>query len=324
MLLMTGLARADVGRPVRSCMPELTNTPKHHFKVPFGPNSAANTAFAMDERFRSWPVLNDEAVAASVGVGRRSRLDPRQNRLAELFVGDGLQARLGRALTARRAVDRKEFFETFEFFAQVRSSLRVSPTTSDAGTGTLVDVAGGHGLLALLFAVFERRRFTRVIVVDTMRPPAFDKVLEAGLEVAPWVQVEYICGTSADMLAQGMGAHHIPTGAAVACVHGCNTLTDAVIDATAAADCESLAVMPCCYAAVAKKAGAPRALRKSLGVALAADVQRTYTLENLGYDVKWKAIPASITPLNRVLIARRRRDVAVHTSMGQEVDLEAL
>jgi hypothetical protein len=31
-----------------------------------------------------------------------------------------------------------------------------------------VDVAGGHGLLALLFAVFEWRRFQRVVVVDTV------------------------------------------------------------------------------------------------------------------------------------------------------------
>jgi hypothetical protein len=128
-------------------------------------------------------------------------------------------------------------------------------------------------------------------------------------QVAPWAQVEYISGPSADML-KGTGARHLPAGAAVACVHGCNTLTDAVIDATAAAECESLAIMPCCYGAVAAKAGAPRALRTSLGASLAADIQRTYTLEAEGFDVKWKAIPAVITPLNRILIGKRRRDEA--------------
>lgn len=77
-----------------------------------------------------------------------------------------------------------------------------------------------------------------------------------------------------------------------------------MIAAASSASCASIGVMPCCYAHVAEDA--PRALRRSLGVALAADVHRTYTLEGLGYDVKWRAIPSSITPLNRLLLARRR------------------
>lgn len=64
--------------------------------------------------------------------------------------------------------------------------------------------------------------------------------------------------------------------------------------------------MPCCYGAVAQKAGAPAGLRKSLGASLAADIQRSYTLEEAGYDVKWRAIPMEITPLNRILVAKRR------------------
>lgn len=270
--------------PVRIAAPELlvpTAAGGRKHVVPFGPSAASSTAFAMNERFKAWPALNDDARASAVGVGRRNRLDLRLEPLSALFEGDGLQARLARALASRRAVDRKEFFETFEFFTQVRSSLRPSAASAHAGNSTLVDVAGGHGLLALLFAVFEWRRFQRVLVVDTVRPASFDKVLAAGLEVAPWATVEYCSGPTADMFVSGMGERHLPSGAAVACVHGCNTLTDAVIDAAASAECESLAVMPCCYGAVAEKAGAPRALRTSLGVALAADIQRTYTLEEL-------------------------------------------
>ena len=172
LLLASSVGMLGGDAPARPAAPKLMQSrpPKSPggFVVPFGPSAASSTAFAMDERFKAWPALNDVDVAASVGVGRRNRLDPRQQPLETLFEGDALQKRLARALTSRRAVDRKEFFETFEFFTQVRSSLRPSADSVDDGTATLVDVAGGHGLLALLFAVFEWRRYQRVIVVDTV------------------------------------------------------------------------------------------------------------------------------------------------------------
>ena len=80
-----------------------------------------------------------------------------------------------------------------------------------------------------------------------------------------------------------------------------------MLAAATVAGAESIAVMPCCYAHAAAAEAAPRALRMAAGVAVAADVQRTYTLEAAGYDVGWKHIPAAVTPMNRVLVARRRR-----------------
>ena len=71
----------------------------------------------------------------------------------------------------RKAVDRKEFFESTEFFARSRHKLRAD------GGGTLVDVAGGHGLGGVLAAIFMAERFERVIVRDMRRPAAFDEVL---------------------------------------------------------------------------------------------------------------------------------------------------
>ena len=61
--------------------------------------------------------------------------------------------------------------------------------------------------------------------------------------------------------------------------------------------------MPCCYRSTA--ASAPEALRLSLGVPLAADVMRTLELERLGYAVQWKEIPATISPMNRLILAHR-------------------
>ena len=115
----------------------------------------------MTEPFRAWPELNDEALAAAVGVSRRTRLmvpssgEPGHRPLDLLIAGDDLPSRLARALAARRAVDRKEFFETWEFFEQARASLQCG-----AGCKTFCEVAGGHGLLGVLVAVFERGRFS--------------------------------------------------------------------------------------------------------------------------------------------------------------------
>ena len=55
-----------------------------------------------------------------------------------------------------------------------------------------------------------------------------------------------------------------------------------VIAAAAAADARSIALMPCCYQASAAQ-HAPEALRAALGVPLAADIHRTYELEQRGY-----------------------------------------
>ena len=260
----------------------------------------------MDERFRSWPTLSDPNLAAAVGVSQRHRLQllhegAEYDPLATLLKGDTLQARLSRALVARRAIDRKEFFETWEFFARTRSSLK--PSAADGG-GMLVDVAGGHGLAAVLFAVFEWQRFRRVLVLDTRKPKAADDIFSAAAEVAPWVasRLEYISGEQADL--RGAGARQLTNGCAVACVHGCNDLTDAVLAAADERGAASVAVMPCCYGGVAK--ASPPALRRSLGVALAADIERTYWLEERDWDVKWRAIPKAISPMNRIVLARRR------------------
>ena len=296
---------AAVAPPVRSVAPPIrASAPlQASWSAPFGPRIAGATAFAMNEPYEAWPALNDDAFAAAVGVARRKRLmvpesgEPQP--LDALLEGTDLKARLGRSLARRRAVDRKEFFETWEFFARART-VRTSP-----GNGTLVDVAGGHGLLAALFAVFEPKRFSRVVVADTRRPRAFDAVLDSMAEVAPWAvdTLEYIDGPAADIRDTGAGL--LPAGCAVACVHGCGSLTDAVIEAAAHAEAASVAVMPCCYGGLARDS--PRALRRSLGVALAADIERTTTLEALGYRVDWRALPQAITPLNRVLLAKRAK-----------------
>ena len=255
-------------------------------------------AAASDIKFKAWPALNDGARQAAVGVTRRQRLELKPP-LNDIFAGTTLQCKLARALAQARALDRKEFFETFEFFEQVRSTLRCSKTCK-----TCVEVAGGHGLLGVLLAVLESSRFDHVIVTDQRRPKSFDAILSVAESLAPWVrqslrfvEIEFTAQTASALL---------PAGGAVVCVHGCKSLTDSVVRHAMAADAQSIAIMPCCYAHAEAAEAAPQALRKGLGVALAADVQRTYVLEAAGFEVSWRHIPSTITPMNRVLVARRR------------------
>lgn len=252
-----------------------------------------------DASFRAWPALNDEATRYAVNAGRRHRLhlqpedatgpDPTR----ELFAGDALMARFGRGLAERRAIDRKEFFEACEFFARTRKRLAAD------GDGVLVDAAGGHGLVGALCAIFLGKQFERIIVRDVRRPKAFDAVVSAAVEVAPWVEGRIVY----DQQKVGLLHDGLPRGCAVVGVHACRGLTDKIIAAAADADARCVALMPCCYEGTA--ADAPVALRQALGVPMAADIQRTYTLEAHGYSVAWKAIPRCISPMNRILLAHR-------------------
>ena len=255
-------------------------------------------AQSLDAAFKAWPALNNETTRRAVNAGRRFRLhlDTNASRVVdptvELFHGDSLMSRFAMAVATRRCIDRKEFFEACEFFAQVQGTLV-------ADDGLLIDVAGGHGLVGTLVALFKSKDFERVIIRDPRRPKAFDEVVSAAVEVAPWVSgritYEQKKILPSDPLPRG--------GAAVVCVHGCKSLTDRIIAAAAEAEARSIALMPCCYPSDA--AQAPTALVQSLGTPLASDVQRTYDLQMHGYEVRWKAIPQSITPMNRILLASR-------------------
>ena len=282
--------------PARRVMERTRSLPVN----PFLPTASGSLAAQADAKYRAWPALNDPETRMAVNAGRRYRLHLLSNSSAtvdptrELFSGETLMSRFAMALAQRKALDRKEFFESCEFFARVRSKLR-----ADDESGTLYDVAGGHGLVAALAAIFKYKGFRRVVVRDRRRPKAFDAVVSAAEEVAPWVtgRIVYEQGDV------GPRGEPLSTGSAVVSVHGCGVLTDTIISAAVEADACSVALMPCCYAQTA--AHAPEGLRNALGAALAADVHRTYTLDHLGYSVVWRAIPQSITPMNRILLAHR-------------------
>lgn len=53
---------------------------------------------------------------------------------------------------------------TFRFFERTKDNLKCSN-----GAKTLVEVAGGHGLLGILCAIFKKERFDQVVIADITR-----------------------------------------------------------------------------------------------------------------------------------------------------------
>ena len=168
-------------------------------------------------------------------------------RLLSYFEGEGLVDKLCRALAAREAIDMKELAESFEFFTHARKKQH------GMRSGVVCDLCCGHGFTALLFAVFERG-VERVVLVDRMRPPAFDKIWEAVLEVAPWAEAKVDLthfGTPSGDLAR-LAADPLavlPVGCSILAVHACGGATDMCIEVGLKVRARAMAIMPCCHRA---------------------------------------------------------------------------
>lgn len=205
------------------------------------------------------------------------------------FASHSLQDRLVRALAAERVLPIKEILECGELFEGIREDVRAE---------SVADLCCGHGLLGILFALFERR-VQRVLVSDAREPSSHARVLACACQVGPWVEAKVSFQRAR---IHAVGACLAP-GTSIVSAHACGTLTDQCLELAAAVG-GSVAVMPCCYPQGA--CPAPQALQLALGQELAHDVDRTYRLERAGYHVRWTTIPAEVTPMNRVLIGRRQ------------------
>ncbi|MEZ6036119.1 MAG: hypothetical protein R3F29_01475 [Planctomycetota bacterium] len=231
--------------------------------------------------FRLLKQFNEPDRARS--VDRRKRIGPPD---AAAFPGDGLADKLARALCEHRATRFRELVEAFEFFALARKFARAP---------AVVDLCGGHGLVAALFVVFEPE-VERALVIDKRRTQDFDLVLAATAEVAPWTRGRVTFAESRIENARSQ----LPERAGYVAVHACGRRTDTALD-LAIADRAPIAAMPCCHAVGASVA--PAALKQQFGDA-AVDIERTYRLEREGYAVRWDHVSPLITRKNRVLLGR--------------------
>ena len=209
----------------------------------------------------------------------RGRLTPRD---LGRFAGDTLFDRLGRAVCEAGVLPRKELYEAWEVARRVRRRFR---------GGRIVDLAAGHGLLALVLLLLDDSS-AEALAVDTATPPSAAAV-EAEI-VRTWPR---LAGRVHRVTAP---LDVVPLAAAdlVVSSHACGALTDRILERAIAARCR-VAVLPCCHDTTTCDTGG---LAGWMDAALAIDAVRALRLRASGYEVWTQAIPEAITPKHRLLL----------------------
>ena len=162
--------------------------------------------------FRIFPQLNDLDDTEWMS----SRTSINQTTADRYFTADTLQNKLVHAIAAEHFFPLKEVFECFEFFARIRKTARSS---------VVADLCCGHGLLGVLFAVFERQ-VERVILVDKEEPPSRARLIACATKVAPWIAPK-LTNVAAKI---AMDSPWLESGCSIVSAHACGLLSDLCID----------------------------------------------------------------------------------------------
>ena len=158
--------------------------------------------------------------------------------------------------------------------------------------GRVLDVAGGHGLLAHVMLLLDDSS-PEAVVVDPAPPPSSAALHDAF--VAEWPRLH----GRVTFVRDDIRVVPIHSTDLVVSSHACGALTDTILDAAVAASAR-VAVLPCCHDLAECDAGP---LTGWLDGPMAVDATRALGLAHRGYRVRTQTIPGAITPKNRLLIA---------------------
>jgi len=198
------------------------------------------------------------------------------------FSGDTLFHRIARAVCHAGCLPRKELYEAWEMARRVRRIFR---------GGRVVDLAGGHGLLAQIMILLDDSS-PNALVVDKALPPSSEKLHQALVQGWP-----RLSGRIA-FVATEIDEVEILQSDIVVSSHACGALTDRVLDRAVAARAR-VAVLPCCHDLDSGNAGG---LSGWVDRPVAIDIVRAMRLTQQGYRIWTQAIPGEITPKNRLLL----------------------
>jgi hypothetical protein len=205
------------------------------------------------------------------------------------FPSDRLFDRIGRAICSAGCLPRKELYEAWEVARRVRRLFR---------GGRVVDLGGGHGLLAQILIVLDDSS-PLGLVVDRALPASSAKVHAALTEVWPRLEGR-VTFHAHDLLHTEIAAADL-----VVSSHACGQLTDRIL--TMAADAGArVAVLPCCHNLDRSAADDGGGLDGWVDRALAVDIMRAVRLRERGYRIWTQRIPGDITPKNRLLLGELR------------------
>jgi hypothetical protein len=198
------------------------------------------------------------------------------------FTGGTVSDRIARAVCRAGCLPRKELFEAWETARRVRRVFR---------GGRVVDLGGGHGLLAAILLILDDTS-SGALVVDRAIPPSAAAL--GGALVEDWPRL----AGRIEFTAAGIEAIAIAESDLIVSAHACGVLTDLVL-ARAMAARARVAVLPCCHDRDACDTGG---LEGWMDVGLAIDATRAARLVHAGYRVRTQTIPAAITLKNRLLL----------------------
>ena len=218
---------------------------------------------------------------ATFSPSSRDRLTDRD---LDRFPGQTLFDRLARAVCHAGCLPRKELYESWETARRVRRLFR---------GGRVVDLCGGHGLLAQVLLLLDDSS-PDALVADAVIPPSSAKVRAALLEVWPRLlnRVAFV--------EAGVDDVEIRSTDLVVSIHACGALTDRVLDRAVAARAR-VAVVPCCHDRESCDTGG---ITGWADAATAIDMTRAAHLRLRGYTIWTQTIPIEITPQNRLLIGQ--------------------
>ena len=157
--------------------------------------------------------------------------------------------------------------------------------------GRVVDIGGGHGLLAHVMLLLDDSS-PSAVVVDPALPSSSAAVHDT--LVAAWPRL----AGRVVFLRVALEDAELHDDDVVVSSHACGTLTDRILTRAAAARAR-VAVLPCCHDVETCDAGS---LQGWVDLALAIDIGRAHRLETAGYTVWTQTIPSAITPKNRLLL----------------------
>ena len=209
----------------------------------------------------------------------RGRLTDRD---LDRFPGGTLFDRLARAVCHAGCLPRKELYEAWEVARRVRRLFR---------GGRIVDLGGGHGLLAQTLLILDDTS-PGAIVVDRALPPSAAKLHEALVQTWPRL------GGRVEFVAKGLDEVDLHGADLVVSCHACGNLTDVVLDRAVSVRAR-VAVLPCCHHL---KTGDTGGLSGWVDRAAAIDIMRAMRLNQCGYRIWTQTIPSGITPKNRLLL----------------------
>jgi hypothetical protein len=200
--------------------------------------------------------------------------------------GEGLFARVARAVCEAGCLPRKELYESWEVARRVRRRIRGH---------RVVELAAGHGLVSHLLLLLDDTSGT-ALAVDAKAVPSAVALQEALL--ARWPRLE----GRVERRVGDLSAVPVSEGDLVVSVHACGALSDLVLERAIRARAH-VALLPCCHDARTCDTGG---LLGFLPIPLAVDATRVARLRAAGYDVVTQTIPEEITPHNRLILGLPR------------------